>query len=130
MNFYRAIRILILTNIFHGQEVLYLIYFLDDEVCFDVKISTAQYGSDLEWRLGTCNSIGILYPTKIYIHRCCLKPGRHTLTCINRRNPFGWDGGYIEIQGHRYCDDFMAYRLMQTINIKGIIYDSYIVVRA
>ena len=93
----------------------------DHEVCFDIKVSTLQHGVHSKWKLGHCNSIGIDYDNKMqYIHKCCLKPGLHTLTCINKREPYGWDEGYIEIQGHRYCNDFLSYRLMQRITIKGI----------
>lgn len=79
-----------------------------------------QYGQDSEWRLGTCNSTRFEYNNfKKYFQRCCLKPSEQTLTCINTKNPYGWDGGYIEIQGHRYCNDFMSYRLTQKITIRS-----------
>ena len=91
-----------------------------EEICFDIKILTIQYGSDSQWLLGTCNSIGKEYKNfKKYIDRCCLKPGQYTLTCINTKNPYGWGDGYVEIQGHRYCDDFMSYRLLQKITIRS-----------
>ena len=94
--------------------------FSGDEVCFDIKTFTIQYGSDSQWLLGTCNSIGKEYKNfKKYIDRCCLKPGQYTLTCINTKNPYGWGDGYVEIQGHRYCDDFMSYRLLQKISIRS-----------
>ena len=84
-------------------------------------MSTVQFGSDSEWKIGTCDSIGMKYENDHrYIHRCCLKPGQYTLECTNKRNPYGWNDGYIEIQGHRYCDDFMSYRLLQTIDIKSM----------
>ena len=105
-------------------------YFADDKVCFDVKISTIQYGFEFRsmynrsdaiwWRLGTCEKVGDPYEQyKNYIQRCCLKPQQHILTCINKKHPYGWGDGYIEIQGHRYCDDFMSYKLMQKVTIKG-----------
>ena len=96
-------------------------YLADHKICFDVKISTAQHGTDSEWSLGSCDSIGIKYSkhTK-YLERCCLQPGEHILTCINRRNPYGWDSGYIEIQGHRFCDDFMSHRMIQKIHIRSM----------
>ena len=94
--------------------------FTGNENCFNVKMSAVQYGSDAEWQLGACSSVGTKYDNhKKYIHRCCLKPGQHILTCINKRNPYGWGNSYIEIQGQRYCDDFMSYRLMQKIGIRG-----------
>ena len=98
-----------------------LLHFTDEEVCFDIKISTVHHGSDSEWQLGICDGKGTTYQNfREYLQRCCIKPGKHTLTCTNRRNPYGWDEGYIEIQGHRYCNDFMSYRLMQKIIITGM----------
>ena len=105
----------------------FLIHFSDHEVCFDVKISTVQYGhvygtdgDIMWWRLGTCEKVGPPYERwKKYIQRCCLKQQDHILTCINKKNPYGWGDGYIEIQGHRYCDDFLGYKSMQKITIRG-----------
>ena len=86
-----------------------------------MQISTVQHGEDSEWHLGSCNSLGVVYGNhQTYIQKCCLKPGQQTLTCINKRKSYGWDDGYIEIQGHRYCNDFMSYRIMQRITIKGM----------
>ena len=88
-------------------------------------MSTVQYGSDAEWQLGTCNSTGIQYEGySNYVHRCCLAQGQYTLTCINKSRPAGWDEDFIEIQGHRYCNDFMSYRMMQKIKIEGT-YSNY-----
>ena len=93
-----------------------------------MKVSTEQY-DDLEWQIGPCYNNGTWYLDKNienykkfekYIERCCITPGQHTLTCINKQKPFGWGMGYIEIQGHRYCDDFMSYRLMQKITIDSM----------
>ena len=102
------------------------VHFSEDTICFDIKISTLQHGSESEWRLGSCNSIGIKYGDhEKYIQRCCLEPDEYTLTCINKIKPFGWGDGYIEIQGHRYCDDFMSYRLMQKVTIRSKNYKYY-----
>ena len=92
-----------------------------DENCFDVTVLTVMNGKDVEWHIGTCNSLEITYQeTNRYLHRCCLQPGEYLLTCINKRNPYGWNHGYIEIQGHRYCDDFLSYKSMQKITIKSM----------
>ena len=99
-----------------GGHKLFL--FAVDDICFDVKILTIQHGFDVEWHIGHCDSVGTTYDDhKRYIQRCCLKPGRQILTCVNKRNPYGWGDGYIEIQGHRYCDDFMSYQLIQDVEI-------------
>ena len=74
----------------------------------------------MQWRLGICDSLPMIYDNnKKYIKRCCLEPGIHTLTCINKRHPYGWGDGYVEIQGHRYCDDFMSFKLMNKIKIRS-----------
>ena len=88
----------------------------------DIKVSTKALGPEMEWQFSSCSSFGISYDkyTK-YIHRCCLGPGNHTLICKNKKSPYGWDDGYIEIQGHRYCDDFLSYRLIQRISLQGNI---------
>ena len=80
-----------------------------------------QHGPNLEWQLGSCDSTAIDYENfKTYIRKCCLKPGPYILTCTNERKPYGWDKGYIKIQGHSYCNDFLSYRLMQRIIIKSM----------
>ena len=35
---------------------------------------------------------------------CCIPPGSYTLTCKDLFGD-GWDGGFIEILGTKYCDD-------------------------
>ena len=47
-----------------------------------------------------------------YTERCCLPPKKeYTLKCKNvvassGNNFGGWKGGFIEIGGKKYCDDF------------------------
>ena len=38
---------------------------------------------------------------------CCLTPGNYTLTCMDSYAD-GWHGGYIQIGGSLYCNDFDA----------------------
>lgn len=85
-------------------------------------MSTIRYDSDFEWQLGTCNSHGIeaIMGNTKFVHRCCLRAGQHTLTCFRKSGPYGWNEGFIEMLGHRYCDDFLSYKLMQKIRIKGM----------
>ena len=92
----------------------------EKKICFNLIVQTMQYGSDTQWQVGVCNSFDITYSdNEKYIKRCCLELGLHTLTCTNKRNPYGWGDGYIEIQGHRYCNDFMSFRLMNRITIRS-----------
>ena len=83
-------------------------------------MSTRYDGHMIQWKLGNCSTVGKYEDNKQYLHRCCLKPGEYTLTCTNMNNDHGWKKGYIEIQGHRYCDDFMGYKSMRRITILGI----------
>ena len=84
------------------------------------------------WKLGPCSSNHTYYHTKgsswqtEYTERCCLTPGKHILACTG--NPAdvydikAWNavnGGFLEIQGHKYCDDAIFYNSMQIIHIVG-----------
>ena len=46
---------------------------------------------------------------------CCQAPGTYRLECKDRYSD-GWHGGYLEIQGKKYCDDFLGGHL-QTVQI-------------
>ena len=71
-----------------------------------------------EWTLGSCNGwIGKENETHFY--RCCLQPGQHTLTCINKKSEFGWGNVTFRINGKRYCDDFVGFKAMRTILFEG-----------
>ena len=89
--------------------------------CMDIKITTNNNANMIRWTIGNCTNPGSYDEFTIYVQRCCLTPGQYTLTCQNTEYPDGWYGGYIEIQGHRYCDDFMAYKAMRRIIVKGSI---------
>ena len=93
-------------------------YILD---CIDIKITTKHNANMIRWTLGECKNPESYDDFSSYVERCCLAPGQYTLTCQNTDHPDGWYGGYIEIQGHRHCDDFLAYKAMRRIIIKGNI---------
>ena len=68
------------------------------------------------WNIGTCSkSISgrrgyeMFSPYDFAIQRCCLAPKTYDLTChdSNYLAPDGWNGGSLEILGHKYCDDFV-----------------------
>ena len=42
---------------------------------------------------------------QVYTEECCLDAGKHTLTCDDTGKD-GWRGGFIVIQGKKYCEDF------------------------
>ena len=81
--------------------------------------------STIRWKLGACSSLNSIaigntyqYPA-IFIERCCLEPGRHTLICYNDPPARGWKNAYMMIDGHRYCDNFVTYKSFQKISVKG-----------
>ena len=40
-----------------------------------------------------------------YTERCCLNDGVYTLKCQDSYGD-GWHGGFIEVRGTEYCEDF------------------------
>ena len=73
--------------------------------CFDVKLTTKGYGSEINWSLESCSNGQMFSDDMEYIEVCCLNPGVYTLKCGNSYGD-GWNGGWIEIQGIKYCEDF------------------------
>ena len=53
-----------------------------------------------------------------YVETCCLAPGNYILTCRDTGKN-GWGGGFVEIQGHKYCHDFVGYSSMQKVTVFG-----------
>ena len=83
-------------------------FFLPAEVtCFDVEITTTQYGRESSWSFGSCSSSQAYTDNSVYSEQCCLSPGDHTLKCKDSYGD-GWHGGFIEIGGERYCEDFTS----------------------
>ena len=52
----------------------------------------------------------------VYIKQCCLPSGTHTLKCKDAWGD-GWDGGYLEINGQKYCDNFNSNKHEEDITI-------------
>ena len=87
----------------------------------DWKIQVDQGYTDISWSIGSCKS-GLRYQVetshaKTYSERCCLSPGEYNLQC-HSNYPAGWNGLYMEIQGNRYCNDFMGHTALRKIHIK------------
>ena len=59
----------------------------------------------------------------IHFDRCCLPPGQYTLTCINEQSTYGWGNVKFEIDGKRYCDDFIGFKAMRTVSVQGKEYE-------
>ena len=87
-----------------------------------MKLTITTQGPQVSWNFGTCSSIWA-YDDVAQTHTeiCCLDPGEHTLVC-KAYNGGGWDGGFIEINGKRYCDDFRAgYNVTKKITFGGTL---------
>jgi len=76
--------------------------------CFDtaVTIVTADDGLENSWTLSGCTG-GPYNSNSNYVENCCVSPGVYSLSCIDEKGD-GWQGGYLEINGERYCDDFYS----------------------
>ena len=85
----------------------------------DVYVSTRYESRQLKWTFGTCTNSSSYDDYNKYFERCCLPPGQHILTCENTEKPDGWKNAYIEINGRRFCDDFMSYTLMEKVAGNG-----------
>ena len=99
--------------------------------CLEIKITTKNNANLIRWTLGNCSNHYGHYNHSLgnefrnYHQRCCLPPGQYTLTCQNDNYPDGWHGDYIEIQGQRYSEDFLAYKAMR----RNIIECNILVIR-
>ena len=89
-----------------------------------VKIGNQPNNNDfsLKWKIGSCygpKNIVEYHANSTYFGRCCLRPGLYTLVCKNDIAPYGWGNSFIEILGHRYCDDFVGYKGFRRIVVNG-----------
>ena len=114
--------------------------FLLSTVCFDIRTinGEAENYKYETWNIGACskaisgntepgpNNEGYIInvanrPYDYTIQRCCLSPKTYDLTCRDtfEKEMDGWNGGAIEIQGHKYCDDFVEKSVKRKVAIQG-----------
>ena len=90
-------------------------------MCTDVRFKAVD--NKLTWRIGHCTN-GLYSSSnegkKVNTDRCCLAPGIYTLMCSSD-NKYSWRQGHVEIQGVKYCNDFIGYMAMRRIEIFGKI---------
>ena len=73
-----------------------------------MKLTTVDYGGNISWSLGSCQGAnGYGNNEDEYIQKCCLIPGSYNLKC-NAFSGAGWNGGYIEVYGTKYCGNFTS----------------------
>ena len=83
----------------------------------DLKGNAAQ----ASWTLGDCSSNQVYDDYTQYTEQCCLLPGEYTLRCKGA-DVSGFQGGYVEIQGNKYCEGYSwaDYYQEHQVTIRGI----------
>ena len=85
------------------MKIPVIITFIFLVACFDIKIVTSNGGYEISWNLDSCRSIQRYENHKEYHEKCCLEYGKYELSCNDLKED-GWEGGYIEINGTKYCN--------------------------
>ena len=87
--------------------------------CVEVKMETQDYGDESSWTLAHCSNDETYGNYQEYITQCCLPPGNYTLECKDSYGD-GWNGGYIEVDGVKYCESYYSGTVMTSeIMIQG-----------
>ena len=98
-------------------------------VCLDIKMFLGNFFSlpeSYHWTVGSCSSSqGYRKRDQSYMERCCLPPGDYVLTCSHLfpggerdYSSVSWSG-WVDIQGNKYCHQFLGYRSMDKISVLG-----------
>ena len=90
-----------------ASKLYFFILTLVNNVCFDVELTTKSWANEISWSIGSCSNNRVYNNYNSYTQKCCLTPGQQTLTCKDKYGD-GWHGGFIEIYGRRYCQDFTS----------------------
>ena len=94
-------------------------------------VTAKAYGDEISFSIGShhhnCSNT-MTYGRKHgeYAEKCVLTPGEYTLKCKDSHGD-GWHKGFIEIQGHKYCEDFTeGSEKTEQVIITGIDMDFYV----
>jgi len=91
--------------------------------CAEVTMRTGNWGYEMSWSIhGHWDDDENPYPNLCQSHYthdedyttyqrsdCCLESGKEYKIFCDDSYGDGWNGGYLEINGERYCDDFTGY---------------------
>ena len=93
---------------------------------FTVTLTTRDYGIEIAWSLGGDCQSDFNYDgydanygyedDQEHLKVCCLPPGSHILKCTDRAGD-GWHGGFLTIDGKRYCEIWRGDGFEQSTNI-------------
>ena len=75
------------------------------ELCADIKVLTKNYGHENSWTFGACASATEYQDETTTNEICCQPAGDYELVCKDSFGD-GWHGGYLEINGQPYCQQF------------------------
>merc|ERR1711860_361576 len=78
-----------------------------DQVCKTINTVTKRWGYEISWTVGSCYSNQQYASQSQYSQNCCQAEGDWPVTCSDSYGD-GWHGGYIEIDGEKFCDDFTS----------------------
>ena len=78
-----------------------------------------RFTPDYTWSLGDCSPSQTWLSPGTYIERCCLSKGVHVLTCKTGRAKNDWSYTAVIIMGHRFCEEYVGYEAVFSINISG-----------
>ena len=81
---------------------------------------TKRSTPDDTWLLGNCSQTQKWRGPGTYTESCCLSKGVHTLTCKTSRAKTDWSSNVVMVMGHRFCEDFVGYEAVFSINISGV----------
>ena len=98
-----------------------------DVVCFNVETITKKWANEISWSVGSCKSTGRhtctanggYFDNMNFTQPCCLSPGDHQLTCYDCYGDT-WKGGYLLMNGVKYCENFTGMVYNETISLSGI----------
>ena len=115
-------------------SILKIHYLLVEKQCHDVSVvlTTKEYGYEIQWSLSENCSSEYTYDdyydgngyddNQDHVKNCCLPDGTYNLVCTDHSGD-GWNGGYLTINGTRFCDDdyeLFADEISFAVTIEGI----------
>ena len=87
----------------------------NSQYCFNVKTVTGDHGIENSWNIGCvdhycqiCINERKFDLHNTYDRECCLFEDQkeYNINCYDSYKD-GWHGGYLEINGVKYCEDFL-----------------------
>ena len=94
-------------------------------ICFDVYMTERKTRNNT-WSLGHCFQSQEWAGPGTYTENCCLSKGVHMFTCKTDRDKNDWSSNVVMLFGHRFCEDFVGYETVFSINILGRVLDGKI----